>query len=168
MSKTASILWVVAMIGLAAVVARPARAGGGQRGTRNVLLSIPGLNADQKSRITHLTNTAKLQTAPLREQIAAARKNLVRLWSAEPLDKQSMDSKRRELDGAMDKVRAIWADFVVQLHDVLTGPQREWLSVRAPGLLGNDAGPDLGVAPGRQCPCDDPPAAQHPGPLQEQ
>jgi Spy/CpxP family protein refolding chaperone len=178
MSKAANFLCTgasigrIAFIGLFAWVTaceRPAQAapaGGGQRGARNLLMTIPNLSADAKTRIAHLTNTANMQTAPLRVQIGAIRKDLARLWAAEEPDKQTIASKRAELEGAMAKVRAIWADFFMQLHDVLTAPQRAWLAARAPGLHGSDAGPDLGLSP--MCPCGEPPPAQHPGPLQEQ
>jgi Spy/CpxP family protein refolding chaperone len=163
------VVCMAGIMGLAMAVWGPADAAAGTgRGMKNVLMSIPNLNADQKSRITHLTNTVKMQTAPLGEQIWAARKNMARLWAAEPLDKQMMSAKQGELDGAMTKVRTLWADFFVQLHDVLTPPQRAWLAARAPGLYGSDAGPDLGMAPPRDCPCGEPQPAQHPGPLQEQ
>lgn len=169
MINAAKVVWMAGIIGLALMASSPALvAAGTGRAAKNVLMSIPNLNADQRSRIAHLTNTVKMQTAPLREQIFAARKNMARLWAAEQLDRQSMSAKQAEMDGAMAKVRALWTDFFVQLHDVLTGPQREWLAARAPGLYGSDAGPDLGMAPPKDCPCGEPPPAQHPGPLQEQ
>jgi Spy/CpxP family protein refolding chaperone len=164
MGKLEGIFWIGTIIGLATWsphAAQAAPAGVGQQGVKTMLMSIPGLNADQKNRITHLTNTAKMQTAPLHEQIAAARKNLARLWSADELDKSAIASKHAELDGAMAKVRAIWDDFFVQLHDVLTTQQRSWLAARAPGLHGSDAGAQLGVSP-KGCLCGETPAAQHP------
>jgi len=170
MSKTASIILVGAIVALPGAQPRHAQAAGavtGHHGSRNVLLAIPNLSADQKSRIGHLTDTAKMQTAPLREQIAAARRNLVRLWSADELDRQAISSKRGELETTMAKVRGIWADFFMQLHDVLTAPQRSWLASQGVGLSGGDAGPELGAAP-KECSCGEPPRAQHPGPPQEQ
>jgi hypothetical protein len=68
----------------------------------------------------------------------------------------------------MAKLRGVWAELFVQLHDALTSPQRAWLALHGPGLHGNDAGPDLGVPPAKDCPCDQPDEAQHPGPIQEQ
>lgn len=164
MGKLEGIFWIGTIIGLAtaspnAVVV--ARADVGRLGVKTLLTSIPGLSADQKNRITHLTNTAKMQTAPLHEQIAAVRKYLARLWSADELDKQTIASKQAELDAAMAKVRAIWDDFFVQLHDVLTAPQRTWLAARAPGLHGSDAGAQLGVSP-KGCLCGEAPGTQHP------
>jgi hypothetical protein len=164
MGKLEGIFWIGTIIGLAIASPNAAVAAGadvGQHGVKTLLTSIPGLSADQKNRITHLTNTAKMQTAPLHEQIAAARKNLARLWSADELDKQSIASKQAELDGAMAKVRAIWDDFFVQLHDVLTTTQRSWLAARAPGLHGSDAGAQLGVSP-KGCVCGEAPGTQHP------
>ena len=164
MGKLESIFWIGTIVGLATAspnAAGVARAEVGQHGVKTLLTSIPGLSADQKNRITHLTNTAKMQTAPLHEQIAAARKNLARLWSADELDKQAIAAKQAELDGAMAKVRAIWDDFFVQLHDVLTTMQRSWLAARAPGLHGSDAGAQLGVSP-KGCLCGEAPGTQRP------
>jgi Spy/CpxP family protein refolding chaperone len=169
MTNARKVVWMAGIMGLAMAVWSSAKAVAGPgRAMKSVLMSIPNLTGDQKSRIAHLTNTVRMQTAPLREQIWAARKNMARLWTAEQLDKQMMSAKQGELDGAMAKVRALWADFFVQLHDVLTSPQRMWLAARAPGLYGSDAGPDLGMAPPRDCPCGEPQPAQHPGTLQEQ
>lgn len=164
MGKLAGIFWIGTIIGLATTPARaaqPTRAVTGQQGVKTMLMSIPGLSADQKNRIAHLTNTAKMQTAPLHEQIAAARKNLARLWAADQLDKQVIAAKQADLDAAMAKVRVIWDDFFVQLHDVLTATQRSWLAARAPGLHGSDTGSQLGVTP-KDCLCGDAPGAQHP------
>lgn len=164
MGKLEGIFWIGTILGLATAAphaAWSASPSAGQHGVKTMLMTIPGLNADQKGRIARLTNTARLQAAPLHEQIAAARKNLARLWSADELDKTTIASKRAELDGAMASVRAIWDDFFVQLHDVLTPTQRAWLAARAPGLHGSDAGVQLGVSP-KGCLCGDPQGTQHP------
>ncbi len=165
MTKAANVLWIATMLGLAMMVLDPAQvaAAGGRSGTKNVLLSIPSLTADQKNRIAHLTNTVKMQTAPLREQLAAVRKDIARLWAADTVDKPAMSAKQDELVVVLAKIRTLWSDFFAQLHDVLTAPQRTWLAAQRPSLYGSDAGPDLGLAP-KECAGGESLPPQHPGP----
>ncbi len=167
MSKAAIIFGIGVVMGLAAASAKAARPARGEPLARNVLMSVPNLTADQRSRITHLLGTTKIQTAPVRQQIAGIRRDLARLWSADQPDQTAIAVKRGELEGSMAKVHAIWNEFFAQLHDVLTSSQRNWLASHAPGLHGSDPGRELGEG-ATDCSCGEPPRAQHPGPLQEQ
>ncbi len=170
MTSTVSVALLTALLLVGMSIHAEAQGGPGGKGVKNVLLSIPNLSAEQKTRITDLTNTAKNQTAPLKQQIAAARKDMAHLWAADELDKQAIAAKQGEVVGAMAKSRGVWSDFFVQLHDVLTSPQRAWLALHGPGLQGNDAGSELGQAPAKECPCEqgEPAPAQHPQLLQQQ
>lgn len=168
MTKALNLLWVVGMLGLlAAAPDRLEAAAPNRHSVKSLLLAIPNLTSDQKNRIAHLTNTVRMQTAPLREQIAALRRDMARLWAGDPVDAHATSVKQSELLGVLAKMYTVWADFFAQLHDVLTPPQRAWLALRAPGLYGSDAGADLGIAPAKDCLCPEAQPSQYPGLLQE-
>lgn len=118
---------------------------------KDTLMSIPNLGADQRQRITDLLNNVKTQSAPLHEQIKTDRKELTTLWAADTIDKQALAAKQADLEGALGKVKTIWVDFFMQLHDVLTSPQRAWLALHGPGMHDNAFGA------GQNCPCNQPP-----------
>ena len=107
---------------------------------KKMLLSIPGVTSEQKKRMTDLTNVARMRSAPLREQVTACRKYIATLWAADNVDKQAIARKQGELDGAVAKLRAIWANLFVQLHDLLTSSQRTWLADRASSLYSDLGG----------------------------
>lgn len=115
---------------------------------KNTLMSIPNLSAEQKQKISDLLTTAKNQTAPLKEQIMAARKEVVTLWAEDNVDKQAITAKEGEIEGALAKVKPIWADFFMQLHDVLSSPQRAWLALHGPGM---HEGADFGMDGNCEC-----------------
>jgi len=165
MNKTVNTLWIVGILGLAIALSSHAEATPMRHTMKNLLMSIPNLNSDQKNRVTHLTNMVRMQTAPLREQLTAIRSNMARLWAGDPVDKQAMSVKHEELLGVVAKMAAVWAAFFAQLHDVLTPAQRNWVAARGPGFYGSDAGYDLGIVP-KDCLCGEPQPAQHPGPVQ--
>jgi Spy/CpxP family protein refolding chaperone len=119
---------------------------------KNTLMSIPNLSADQRQRITDLLNTAKNQTAPLKQQIMGDRKEMATLWAADNVDKQAIAAKQADLEGALGKAKNIWTDFFMQLHDVLTSPQRAWLALHGPGM--HD---EAGMGFGQECPCNQQP-----------
>jgi Spy/CpxP family protein refolding chaperone len=115
----------------------PAGGGMGHRGMHGGGLSaIPDLTSDQKQKIADLRATAMQQAAPLHTQMAALRKDIKTLWAADPLDRQAIANKQAEVDGLHAQMKAIWSDFFLQLHDVLTPAQRTWLAQHGPGKGG--------------------------------
>jgi Spy/CpxP family protein refolding chaperone len=115
---------------------------------KNTLMSIPNLTPEQRQKTTDLLNTAKTQTAPVRDQIVAARKEMATLWAADTLDKPAIAAKQGEIEGSLGKIKTIWADFFVQLHDVLTSSQRAWVTLHGPGM---HEGGDFGMGANCQC-----------------
>jgi Spy/CpxP family protein refolding chaperone len=134
---TASRVLLVAAFSVAWFPQSRAQAG---NDVKKTLLSIPGVTGEQKNRISDLTNVARMQSAPLREQVTACRKYIATLWAADAVDTQAIARKQGELDGAVNKLRTIWADLFLQLHDLLTPPQRTWLAARASNLYSDLGG----------------------------
>ncbi len=151
MTKTlnATLLAAALLTGLSGI----AWAGPGHMGMhhamKNTLMSIPNLTAEQHQRISDLLNTAKNQTAPLHGQIVAARKEMATLWAADTVDKQTIAAKESEIEGALGKIKTVWADFFMQLHDILTSPQRAWVALHGPAMQD-----DMGM--GGNCSCNQP------------
>ena len=116
------------------------------------LMTIPDLNQDQKQKITDLENTAKGQTAPLLEQKKAIHKELATLWAADQVDRQALAEKQNELDGVHGKIKGVWTDFFLQLHDVLTPTQRAWVALHGPAAMHGHKGGTGMEMPG-ECNC---------------
>jgi Spy/CpxP family protein refolding chaperone len=127
------------------------RGAGAHRRLSKVLMAIPSLTADQKARVLGLANTGRLKSAPFREQQSNARKAMASLWAADTVDQAAVARKQAELDGVAAKITALWTEVFLQLHDVLTAPQRAWLASRGSGVYGAYAGPDTGQG----CPCSE-------------
>lgn len=119
-------------------------------GIRKVVFAIPGLTSEQKTRVTDLASVARMRSAPLREQVSAARRYIASLWAADALDKEAIARKQAELDGAVAKLRGIWGEFFTELHDLLKTEQRSWLALRSPGIQ-IDA---VGESATADCPCN--------------
>jgi Spy/CpxP family protein refolding chaperone len=120
---------------------------------KKALMTIPNLTTEQRQKVEDLLNTAKTQSAPLKDQILTARKELGALWAADTMDRSALTAKQGEIEGALAKLKPIWASFFIQLHDVLTSPQRAWLVLHGPGM---HDGPNMGMVPDHECPCNQP------------
>jgi Spy/CpxP family protein refolding chaperone len=159
MTRIFKVTAVIAMLlaSTAAFAQGPGGFGMGHRGGKGGLPPIPDLTSDQKQKIADLKAAAVQQAAPIHEQIVVIRKAIRALWTADALDRATIASKQSELDGLVVKMKAIWTEFFLQLHDVLTPAQRTWLAQHGPGHFGKfghhgaafDAGAEQGY-PGAQ------------------
>jgi len=137
---TAPVVLLAAAFSFAWLSQSRAQAGNNGNDIKKMLLGIPGVTSEQKKRISDLTNAARMQSAPLREQVTACRRYIATLWAADAVDKQAIARKQTELDGAVAKLRAIWGELFIGLHDILTSPQRTWLAARAANLYSDVGG----------------------------
>jgi Spy/CpxP family protein refolding chaperone len=140
----ATAMTAILLVGLStsAFAQSPGGFGMGHRGGKGGLPPIPDLTQDQKAKIADLKATAMQQAAPIHEQIVVIRKAIRVLWTADSLDRATIASKQAELDVLVVKMKGIWTEFFLQLHDVLTPAQRTWLAQHGPGKFGHpgDAG----------------------------
>ena len=151
-----------ALLGVAAVSASPsvhlsAVSTKGQT-VGNVLMAIPNLTAEQRKRITDLVNVARMRSAPFRQELFTARRELARVWAADKLDQQFIMRKEAAVGQAAGKAKLVWNELFVQLHDLLSSSQRRWLALHGAGLYGaTDGIPDFTMSTGPYCPCAEQP-----------
>ena len=149
---TAMTAILLAGLATAALAQGPGGFGMGHPGGKGGLPPIPDLTQDQTQKIADLKTTAKQQAAPIHEQIVVIRKAIRGLWTADKLDRATIAGKQAELDALVVKMKAIWAEFFFQLHDVLTPAQRTWLAQHGPGKFGHHGGAGLGMGPEQEYP----------------
>jgi Spy/CpxP family protein refolding chaperone len=98
---------------------------------------MAGLNLtdQQRQQIDQLREAAVMQSAPLRAPMAQKRDELRALWRADQPDKSAIAQKEAELDTLRAQQRAIWIDFRIQVHGLLTPEQRsQWADRGGPGM----------------------------------
>jgi Spy/CpxP family protein refolding chaperone len=88
---------------------------------------ISDLTPDQKAKIAALRAAAMEKAAPLRGELDAKMTEMRQLWAAEKPDRKAITGKQAEMDAIHQKMRAIWTDFGLDVHALLTPAQRaEW------------------------------------------
>jgi Spy/CpxP family protein refolding chaperone len=78
----------------------------------------------QRRQVETLRSESERQLAPLREQLAARRKELSALWSAEKPDRAALLKKEAELEGVRQKMRQVALDQRLAYLGLLTPEQR--------------------------------------------
>jgi Spy/CpxP family protein refolding chaperone len=68
-------------------------------------------------------------------------------------DKDAIVRKQAEMDSTRQKMRAIWTDFHLQMHDVLTPEQRTKWAEHFGGMNGKNHGMHGGGMGMGMCPC---------------
>ena len=141
---------------------------------------ISDLTPDQQTKIAALRAAAMEKAAPLRGQLDAKMIEMRQHWATEKPDRKAITGKQAEMDAIHQKMRAIWTDFGLEVHALLTPAQRaEWAQGNpgqgwgmGPGMTGAGGprgrrGGGAGRGPGRGmgmgmgqgmegCPCSSP------------
>jgi Spy/CpxP family protein refolding chaperone len=135
---------------------------------------ISNLTPDQQTKIAALRAAAMGKAAPIRGELDAKMIEMRQLWAAEKPDRNAITGKQAEIDAIHQKIRAIWTDFGLEVHALLTPAQRaEWAQSGAgmgPGMMGGGGprgrrgggagrGPGHGMGMGmgmEGCPCASP------------
>ncbi len=118
---------------------------------RSTAMAGMKLTPDQKQKIDELRNAAMKQAEPLRKEKQNQMAEMKGLWLADKPDREAIMRKQAEMDGTRQKLRAIWTDFHLQLHGILTPEQRaKWAEHF--GGMGNKG---RGMQGGMGCPCMD-------------
>jgi Spy/CpxP family protein refolding chaperone len=143
---------------------------------------ISDLTPEQKGKIAALRAAAMEKAAPLRNELDAKMTEMRQLWAAEKPDRKAITGKQAEMDAIHQKMRAIWTDFGLDVHALLTPAQRaEWAQAgpghgmgMGPGMMGGGGpkgrrgggpgrghgagmGPGMGMGQGMDgCPCASP------------
>ncbi len=148
---------------------------GAGRGTVEVNEPVSNLTSEQKTKIAALRAAAMEKVAPLRAEVHAKMLEMRELWSVEKPDRKAIVGKQAEMDAIHQKMQAIWTDFGLDVHALLTPAQRaEWAQSipgrgwgMGPGMAGGGGprgrrgggagrgpGRGMGMGPGMDgCPC---------------
>jgi len=120
---------------------------------------ISNLTPEQQTKIAALRAAAVEKAAPLRGELEAKMIEMQQLWAAEKPDRKAITGKQAEMDTIHQKIRVIWTDFGLDVHALLTPPQRaEWAQAgpghgmgMGPGMMGGGGpkGRRGGGGPGR-------------------
>jgi Spy/CpxP family protein refolding chaperone len=135
---------------------------GAGRGAATQKGPISSLTPEQQTKIAPLRAAAMEKAAPLRGQLDAKMIEMRQLWVAEKPDRKAIAGKQAEMDAIHQKLRAIWTDFGLEVHALLTPAQRaEWAQGNlglgwgmGPGMMGaggprGGRGAGAGRGPGR-------------------
>ena len=102
--------------------------------------AISNLTPEQQTKIAARRTAAMEKAAPLRGEMHAKMTEMRQLWATEKPDRKAIAEKQAEMDAIHQKMRAIWTDFGLEVHALLTPAQRaEWAKSGAgmgPGMMG--------------------------------
>lgn len=151
---------------------------GGGKGAMGQKPPLSNLTPDQEAKIAALRASAKDKAAPLRGELETKMVEMRQLWAVEKPDRKAIVGKQAEMDTIHQKMRAIWTDFGLEVHALLTPAQRaEWAQAgpgrgmgMGPGMMGgggprgrHGGGPGHGMGQGmgmeqgmEGCPCGSP------------
>jgi Spy/CpxP family protein refolding chaperone len=123
------------------------------KGNHNGAMAALKLTPDQKQKLETMKDAAMKQAEPLRKEMQTKMSEMKGLWLADKPDRDAIVRKQAEMDSTKQKLRTIWTDFHLQMHDVLTPEQRmKWadhfgsMMAKGHGMHGNGMG---------MCPCMD-------------
>jgi Spy/CpxP family protein refolding chaperone len=150
---------------------------GAGKGAMGQKAPVSNLTPDQETKIAALRAAAKEKAAPLRGELETKMVEMRQLWAVEKPDRTTITGKQAEMDAIHQKMRAIWTDFGLEVHALLTPAQRaEWAQAgpghgigMGPGMMGG-GGPKgrhggggsgrshgMGMGQGMEgCPCGSP------------
>lgn len=116
----------------------PPGAGRGAMGQKG---PISNLTPEQQTKIAALRAAAVEKASPLRGEVDAKMIEMRQLWATEKPDRKAITGKQAEMDAIHQKMRAIWTDFGLEVHALLTPAQRaEWAQAgpmgMGPGMMG--------------------------------
>jgi Spy/CpxP family protein refolding chaperone len=146
-------LVMVLLVGVPSLVWAQGPGGGAASGTGKGAAAqrgpISDLTAEQKTKIAALRAAAMEKAAPLRGELDAKMSEMRQLWAVEKPDRKAITGKQAEMDAIHQKMRAIWTDFGLEVHALLTPAQRaEWAQAgpghgmgMGPGMMGGGGGP---------------------------
>jgi hypothetical protein len=105
---------------------------------------ISNLTPEQQTKIAALRAAAVEKASPLRGELDAKMTEMRQLWATEKPDRKAITGKQAEMDVIHQKMRAIWTDFGLEVHALLTPAQRtEWAQGNpgqgwgmGPGMMG--------------------------------
>ncbi len=105
---------------------------------------MSSLTPEQQTKIAALRASAMEKTAPLRGELDTKMIEMRQLWVTEKPDRKAITGKQAEMDAIHKKLRAIWTDFGLEVHALLTPAQRaEWAQSgpgqgfgMGPGMMG--------------------------------
>ena len=152
------------------------------RGAMGQKTPVSNLTPDQETKIAALRAAAKDKAAPLRGELDTKMVEMRQLWAVEKPDRKAIAGKQAEMDAIHQKMRAIWTDFELEVHALLTPAQRtEWAQAgpghgmgMGAGMMGggrpmgrhggrpgrgpgHGMGQGMGMGPGMEgCPCGSP------------
>jgi len=136
--------------------------GGMMKGNHNAAMAALNLTPEQKQKIDALKDAAMKQSEPLRKEMQSKMAEMKGLWMVDKPDKEAIGRKQAEMDSTRQKLRAIWTDFHLQMHDVLTPEQRAKWAEHFGGMMGKGQGMHNGMHGGMgegmgmgMCPCMD-------------
>ena len=117
---------------------------------------VSNLTPDQETKIAALRTAAQEKAAPLRGELDAKMVEMRQLWAVEKPDRKAITGKQAEMDAIHQKMRAIWTDFGLEVHALLTPAQRaEWAQAgpghgmgMGPGMMGSGPKGRRGGGPG--------------------
>lgn len=123
---------------------------------------VSSLTPEQQTKIATLRAAAVEKAGPLRGELDAKMIEMRQLWVTEKPDRKAITGKQAEMDAIHQKLRAIWTDFGLEVHALLTPAQRaEWAQGgpgqgwgMGPGMMGAGGpkgrrGGGAGRGPGR-------------------
>jgi Spy/CpxP family protein refolding chaperone len=88
---------------------------------------VSGLTSEQQTKIAALRDAAMVKVAPLRGELNVKMSEMRQLWVVEKPDRKAIVGKQSELGAIHQKMWAIWTDFGLEVHALLTPAQRgEW------------------------------------------
>jgi len=165
MHKTFSSMGLVMMLLVGAVSPALAQGPGANsppgagKGAMGQKAPASNLTPDQETKIAALRAAAKEKAAPLRGELETKMVEMRQLWAVEKPDRKAITGKQAEMDAIHQKMRAIWTDFGLEVHALLTPAQRaEWAQAGpghgmgiGPGMMGGGGpkGRHGGGGPGR-------------------
>jgi len=119
---------------------------GAGKGAMGKKASVANLTPDQETKIAALRATAKEKAAPLRGELETKMVEMRQLWAVEKPDRKAIVSKQGEMDAIHQKMRAIWTDFGLEVHALLSPAQRADSAQAGPGHgmgMGSGMGPGM-------------------------
>ena len=101
------------------------------------------LTPEQQGKIAELKAAAMPKAAPMRAELQSKLVEIRKLFAVDTPDRQAILAKQTETEPIHRKLREVWTDFALQVHDVLTPQQRAMWAETGWGM-----GPGMGLGPG--------------------